>query len=81
MPVKEPIRVAVIFEPGRRLRPVWFGRKNQKYIVKEITYAWQERLGDKVLQHFTVTDGEALYELIYSAADGTWTLGTQQAAS
>ena len=81
MPARESIRVAVIFEPGRRLRPVWFDRKNQRCQVKEITYAWQDRLGDKVLQHFTVTDGEALYELIYSAADGTWVLGSQQAAS
>jgi len=81
MPARESIRVAVIFEPGRRLRPVWFDRKNQRCQVKEITYAWQDRRGDKVLQHFTVTDGEALYELIYCAADGTWTLGAQQAAS
>ena len=77
---KEPVRVAVIFEPGKRLRPVWFDRKHQKYLVKETTYSWQDRVGDKPLLHFAVTDGEALYELVYNLLDGTWTLKDQQGA-
>jgi hypothetical protein len=71
--------VAVIFEPGKRLRPVWFDRKHQKYLVKETTYSWQDCIGDKPLLHFAVTDGEALYELVYNLLDGTWTLVSRQA--
>jgi hypothetical protein len=79
MPAREPVRVAVIFEPGKRPRPVWFDRKHQKHIVKETTYSWQDRIGDKPLLHFAVTDGEALYELVYNLLDGTWTLVSRQA--
>lgn len=78
---REPIRVAVIFEPGKRLRPIWFDRKHRKHVIKETTYTWQDQVGDKPLLHFAVTDGEALYELVYNPLDGTWMLVDRQAAS
>lgn len=81
MAVREPVRVAVIFEPGKRLRPVWFDRRHRKHVVRETTYSWQDHIGDKPLLHFTVTDGEALFELIYNPLDGTWMLVAQQAPS
>jgi hypothetical protein len=80
MPGREPVRVAVIFEPGKRPRPVWFDRKHRKHVVMETTYCWQDRIGDKPQLHFAVTDGEALYELVYNLLDGTWTLVGQQGA-
>lgn len=76
-----PVRVAVIFEPGKRLKLVWFERNRQQHKVVETTYCWQDHLGDKLQQHFAVTDGEALYELIYCPMDGTWTLRDQQAVA
>jgi len=81
MPTREPVRVAVIFEPGKRMRPVWFDRKHRKHVVKETTYSWQDRVGDKPMQHFTVTDGEGLFELVYNILDGTWMLVNRQAAT
>ncbi|TLM67843.1 MAG: hypothetical protein FDZ69_03330 [Deltaproteobacteria bacterium] len=81
MPKREPVRVAVIFEPGKRLRPVWFDRHRCRHMVRETTYSWQGRAGDKPLLHFTVTDGEALFELVYNPLDGTWLLSDQQALS
>ncbi|MDT8442449.1 MAG: hypothetical protein RQ723_12425 [Desulfuromonadales bacterium] len=77
----EKVRVAAIFEPGRGVRPVWFDRQRRQYLVKETTYRWQDRVGDKPLLHFAVTDGEALYELVYSPLEGSWTLLDQQAGS
>ena len=77
----EKVRVAAIFEPGKRIRPVWFDCRHHKHVVRETTYSWQDHCGDKLQLHFTVTDGEALYELVYSPLDGTWILKTQQAAS
>lgn len=81
MPRKEPVRVAVIFEPGKGLRLVWFDRHRQQHVVKETTYRWEDRVGEKPHMHFTVTDGEALYELVYSPLDSTWTLTDQQAVA
>ena len=76
----EPVRVAAIFEPGKRIRPVWFERHRRQHKVVQTTYAWRDLVGDTPLHHFTVTDGEALYELVYSPLQGTWTLVAQQAA-
>ena len=77
---REPVRVAVIFEPGQRPRPVWFDRRRQKHMIRETTYCWRDRSGDRPELHFTVTDGTALYELIYDIHEGTWMLNDQQAA-
>jgi hypothetical protein len=78
---KESVRVAVIFEPGKPLRLVWFERNRQQHKVVETTYTWQDHHGDKLQRHYAVTDGEALYELVYIPVDGTWTLREQQAVA
>lgn len=76
----EKIRVAAIFEPGKRLRPVWFERNRRQHKVVETTYSWSDKMGETPLFHFAVSDGEALFELIYNPLDGSWTLTSQQAA-
>lgn len=73
--------MAAIFEPGKPLRPVWFERNRRQYKVVETTYRWQECSGDQPELHFTVTDGEALFELVYNPLQGSWTLHDQQAVS
>ena len=77
----EPVRVAAIFEPGKRIRLVWFERNRRQYKVVQTTYSWRDRVGDVPLYHFTVTDGEALFELIYNPLQGSWTLVAQKAVS
>lgn len=77
----ETIRVAAIFEPGKRIRPVWFERNQRQHKVVETTYSWRDQIGDTQFAHFTVSDGEALFELVYNLKEGTWTLQAQQAAS
>jgi hypothetical protein len=77
----EEVRVAAIFEPGKRIRPVWFERNRRQHKVVETTYSWRDQIGDTPLLHFTVSDGEALFELIYNLRDGTWALQDQQATS
>ncbi len=72
--IREPIRVAAIFTPGKRIRPVWFDWKRKKHTVLETTYTWLERTGDKVLLHFAVADDEALYELVYDTREQSWML-------
>ena len=76
--IKESIRVAVIFGPGNRVRPVWFDWGNRKHEVREITYTWRERAGESFLFHFAVTDGASLFELVYDATGQRWELALQQ---
>ena len=74
------MRVAAIFEPGKRIRPVWFERHRCQHKVVATTYSWHEQEGETQFLHFTVTDGEALFELVYNLTAGTWTLRDQLAA-
>jgi hypothetical protein len=72
--IKEPIRIATIFTPGRQLKPVWFEWHNRKHSILETTYHWKEQAGAATLLHFSVTDGEALYDLVYNTLDQSWLL-------
>ena len=69
--VCEPIRLAAIFTPGQQIRPVWFDWRRRQHRVLETTYSWQERVEDTVLLHFSVTDGDTLYDLVYNTKDQT----------
>ena len=74
----DPIRIAVIYEPGKRIRPVWFELNRKQHKVVETTYHWRDKIGEVNFLHYTVTDGEALYELVFCPIDQTWTLNSQQ---
>ncbi len=69
-----PIRVGAVFEPGRQIRPVWFDWQRRKHTITETAYCWESRAGRDSLLHFAVSDGTALYELVYSSAERSWTL-------
>ena len=73
-----PIRVAVIFEPGKKAMPVWFQLNRRQHKVLETTYFWKDKVGETPLFHYAVTYGEALYKLIFSPVDQSWTLYRQQ---
>ena len=72
--VKEPIRIATIFTPGRLIKPVWFDWHNRKHTILETTYHWKEQVGAATLLHFSVTDGEALFDLVYNTTEQSWLL-------
>ena len=72
--IQEPIRIATIFTPGQRLKPVWFDWRRRQHRVLETTYSWREQVGDVIFLHFSVTDGGTLYELVYNTADQSWRL-------
>jgi len=73
-----PVRIAVIYEPGKRIRPVWFELNRRQYRVLETTYHWRNKIGEAHFLHYTVTDGEGLYELVFNPLDQTWTINIQQ---
>lgn len=69
-----PIRIAVVFEPDKKAKPIWFELNHQKYVVKETTYYWKDKVGETPLLHYAVTTDEALYELVFNVTDQNWTL-------
>lgn len=73
-----PVRIAVLFEPGKKARPVWFELDRRQHRITDSTYHWQDRVGERQFLHYAVTDDEGLYELIFDPADQSWTLHRQQ---
>jgi hypothetical protein len=71
---EQNIRVATVFEPGGKIRPVWFAWKREKHTILETTYAWEGRRGAARLLHFAVRDPGGMYELTYDTSDLTWCL-------
>jgi len=77
--VREPVRVAAVFAPGQQIKPVWFDWQRRKHTVIETTYCWKGSSGEDTLLYFSVSDGEALFELIYNTVDQGWTLNGVEA--
>lgn len=69
-----PVRIAVVFEPGKKARPVMFEHNRRQHRIKETTYHWRDKVGETTLLHYAVTDGEALYELVFNPLDQSWTI-------
>ena len=59
--IKEQIRIATIFTPGRLIKPVWFDWHNRKHAVLETTYTWSDLKGSSRRLHFAVRDAGGLY--------------------
>ena len=75
----EPIRVAVVFVPGRKIKPVWFEWRKRKHTISKTTYTWSDKVGEETRLHFAVSDGEALFELVYGTSSQNWMLLNLQA--
>lgn len=69
------VRIAVVFRPGEKAKPVWFELNRKQHKIARTTYYWKDRLGDAPLLHWAVvTEDDALYELVFNALDQSWTL-------
>lgn len=73
-PVAQKVRVAAIFVPGGRVKPVWFEWRRRKHTVTGLSYFWKDRLGDATRLHFAVSDGGNLFELMFDISSQDWTL-------
>jgi hypothetical protein len=70
-----PVRIAVVFRPGEKAKPVWFELNRKQHKIARTTYYWKGRLGDAPLLHWAVvTEEDALYEMVFNALDQTWEL-------
>jgi len=82
--IDEKIKVGAVFacpegRPANRgydqkLKPVWFFWSGKKYPIKEITFSWKDRKGESDLYFFSVTDGQAVYEISYNDKSLVWML-------
>ena len=75
MPVEldTPIKVAAVFSQGE-MHPVWFSWNRRQIRIRETTYTWKTWQGSATIIHFSVTDGQGLYEICYNAETLRWRL-------
>ena len=73
MPVEinEPVSVGAIFASGT-VRPVWFSWKGRQVRIRETAYIWHTSEGSARVLHYSVSDGQGLYELCYNTASLGW---------
>ena len=70
----ERVKVAAIFAPGCRVKPVWFEWHRNRHAITGMSYFWKDNYGDATRLHFAVTDGNNLFELMFDTSDQNWTL-------
>ena len=70
-----PVRIAVVFTPDSKARPVWFELNRKQHMITKTTYYWKDRVGDTPLLHFAVTtEDSALYELVFNPLEQSWSV-------
>jgi hypothetical protein len=72
MDIGETISVIAAFGLPYRIKPVRFRWSGKLFEVKDITYAWQTKEGQNRLYHFSVSDGNTLYELSFDTSSLLW---------
>ena len=70
--IGEQIYVIAAFGENSRLRPLKFIWSGREVKIKNITYEWTTLMGKSRLLHFSVTDGNTLYELSFDSTSITW---------
>ena len=71
--IDEPIRVAAAFD-ARRAFPMWFVWRNRRYKIERVCFTWSSNQGISRLHHYSVTDGDNTYELLFDSNTLEWTL-------
>jgi len=79
MDIRETISVVASFGLPYRIRPLRFKWNKRLFEVKEITYSWQTKEGQRDIYHFAVTDGNTLYELSFDAHSLIWRIENLEA--
>jgi len=73
--IEKGIRVAVIFEPGRKHPKVqWFDLNGEKATVKEECYFWQSYAGAAQINHYSLNTDKGLFELQFNSLSQQWSL-------
>jgi hypothetical protein len=70
----ERISVTARFGFSEKIKPVKFYWSNRFFEVREITCVWKTKEGQTDIYHFSLTDGQALYELTFDTGSLVWKL-------
>lgn len=79
MDIGEIINVIASFGLPYKIKPIrfhWYGKLRE---VKDITYTWTTKEGQSSIYHFSVTDGNTLYELSFNTTSLLWRLENLEA--
>lgn len=68
------VRVAVIYEIGKKPNPIWFDLEGEQVKIDEVTYFWQSMHGSSQLNHYSIQTGKGLFELVLDTKEQTWQL-------
>jgi hypothetical protein len=79
MYIGEIISVVASFGLPYKIRPVRFQWSGKFREVQDITYSWTTKEGQSSIYHFSVTDGNALYELSFNVTSLLWKLENLEA--
>lgn len=71
--LNETVVVGAVFSAGT-LRPVWFARRGRQVRIREVAFTWKTREGSIPILHFSVSDGQGLFELRYNTGTQAWRL-------
>lgn len=76
---EEPVRVAVIYETGGDIRPVWFScaavNGGDQVRIASVSSKWECATGSARILVFEIWDGAASYQLRFNTRELSWTLG------
>lgn len=71
--IDERIDVGAVFRKDL-VTPRWFVWNGRKHDIKEVTYIWEDTLGDARLMRFAVSDGATLFEISLNRRSLEWRL-------
>jgi predicted transcriptional regulator len=77
--IGKTVTVLAAFDPSYRLKPLRFRWSGRFIKVEEITYIWKSKEGNRIIYHFSLTDGNALYELSFDNESLIWKLENLEA--
>ncbi len=77
--INESIKVGAIFTQGE-VRPVWFSWKGRQISIKESAFSWKSREGSASVLHFSVTDGQGLYEITFNIENLGWRIASTESS-
>lgn len=79
MQIGDTISVLASFGMSYRIKPLKFKWSGRLFDVKEITYTWETKEGQKEVYHFSVTDGKTLYEITFDTGSLIWRIENLEA--
>jgi hypothetical protein len=69
--LNERIEVLALFK-GAKIFPKSFAWNNKEYVIERITYNWQERIGQALINYFSVFCAGQIYQISFNNSTFRW---------